>query len=155
MRSWSKSRMKKVLKFLFLPYEKKKLLGQSLMTVGAIRLSLWLFPFKALNRWLCAFATADADDRKIEWNVVDNVASAVQMCSRCVPYASCLTQALAARTLLGLRGQSSELKIGVGRDEDGKFMAHAWVEIDGKIIIGELTHHQSFNVLRSSGSAAI
>jgi hypothetical protein len=147
--------MKKVLKFLFLPYQKKKLLGQSLITLSAIRLSLWMFPFKVLNRWLCAFAATESDDRVFEWNVIENVTAAVQMCSRCVPYASCLTQALATRTLLGLRGQYSQLKIGVGRDEDGKFMAHAWVEIDGKIIIGKLPQHHSFNVLKSSGSATI
>lgn len=147
--------MKKILKFLFLPYQKKKLLGQSLIAVSAVRLSLWVFPFKALNHWLGFFAAADSDDRKVESNVVEDVANAVQACSRYVPYASCLTQALAARTLLGLRGQNSQLKIGVDRDEEGKFMAHAWVEIDGKIIIGKLSRHHSFNVLKSSGSAAI
>lgn len=147
--------MKKVLKFFSLPYQKKKLLGQSLITVIAIRLSLWIIPFKTLNRCLCAFDATESDDRVIERNVIDSVTAAVQFCSRCVPYASCLTQALAARTLLGLRGQYSQLKIGVGRDEDGKFMAHAWVEIDGKIIIGKLPYHHSFNVLKSSGSAAI
>ncbi len=138
-----------------MPYQKQKLLGQTLIAVSSIRLSLWLFPFKALNQWLSNFASTNSDDRKVEWNVVDNVTSAVQACSLYVPYASCLTQALAVRTLLGLRGQSSQLKIGVDRDEDGKFMAHAWVEINGKIIIGKLPHHHNFNVLRSSGSAAI
>jgi hypothetical protein len=138
-----------------LPYQKQKLLGQSLIAVSSIRLSLWIFPFKALNQWLSTFASTDSDDRKVEWNVVDNVTSAVQACSLYVPYASCLTQALAVRTLLGLRGQDSQLKIGVDKDEDGKFLAHAWVEIDGKIIIGKLPHHHNFNVLRSTGSAVI
>lgn len=147
--------MKKILKFLFLPYQKKKLLGQSLITISAIRLSLWIFPFKALNRWLGNFVAEKSDAPVIEWNVIENVTAAVQMCSCYVPYASCLTQALAARTLLGLKGQYSQLKIGVGRDEDGKFMAHAWVEVNGKIIIGELPHHRRFNVLSYSGSAAI
>jgi len=147
--------MKKVLKFLSLPYQKKKLLIQLLIAVIMIRLSLWLFPFKALNHWLCAFAATESDDQMVEWNVVDNVATAIQACSRYVPYASCLTQALAARTLLGLKGQNSQLKIGVGRDEDGKFMAHAWVEVDGKIIIGKLPNQRLFNVLSYSGSATI
>jgi hypothetical protein len=147
--------MNKIFKFLFLPFQKKKLLIQSLIAVGVIRLSLWVFPFKALNRWLSAFAATDSGDPKVEWSVVENVASAVRECSRYVPYASCLTQALAVRTLLGLRRQNSQLKIGVDRDEDGKFMAHAWVEIDGKIIIGKLPLHQRFNVLESSGSVTI
>lgn len=138
-----------------MPYQKKKLLGQSLIAVSSIRLSLWVFSFKALNHWLGTFAPTNSDEREVEWSVIDNVTSAVRFCSLYVPYASCLTQALAVRTLLGLRGQSSELKIGVDRDEDGKFMAHAWVEIDEKIIIGKLPHHHNFNILRSSGSAVI
>lgn len=147
--------MKKILKFIFLPYQNKKLLSQSLIAVSVIRLSLWVFPFKTLNHWLCTFAAADSGDGKVESSVIDNVASAVQICSRHIPYASCLTQALAARTILGLRGQYSQLKIGVDRDENGKFMAHAWVEVDGKIVIGKLPGHHNFNVLRSSGTAAI
>lgn len=146
--------MQKILKFLFLPYQKKKLLSQSLIAVSVIRLSLWVFPFKALNSWLSSFAPTNSDDRQTQWNVIDNVTSAVRACSRYVPYASCLTQALATRTLLGLRGQNSQLRIGVDRDKDDNFMAHAWVEIDGKIIIGKLPHH-SFQVLKSSGSVSI
>lgn len=138
-----------------MPYQKKKLLSQSLIAVIVIRLSLWIFPFKTLNQWLCSFASTKSDGQKIEWDDVGRVTSSIEACSRYVPYASCLTQALAARTLLALRGQNSELKIGVDRDKDGRFMAHAWVEIDGKIIIGKLPHHNSFNVLRSSGSATI
>jgi len=65
------------------------------------------------------------------------IAGAVRSAARLVPGASCLTQALAARVLLEQGGHSSRLHIGVSR-EHGDFEAHAWVEHDGSIIIGEI-----------------
>ena len=66
--------------------------------------------------------------------------------------ASCLTQALATRTLLNLKGQKSHLKIGVDKDKKENFEAHAWIEKEGKIIIGKLPRHQQrFVILNLNG----
>lgn len=147
--------MKRLFKFFLLPFKKKVLLGESLFLIWIIRLSLWLLPFRQLNKWLTYLGSPDTTNNKIDWLVVKNVTNSVRSCSRYVPYASCLTQALATRTLLRLRGQSSGLKIGVDKDENNKLMAHAWIEIDGKIIIGKLPRHQRFTTLTSSGSVVI
>ena len=147
--------MKKLFKVFLLPYRKKKLLGQSLFLVWVIRISLWLFPFRWLNEWLSRFDKFVPDNRQANWIVINSVVRSVRACSRFVPYASCLTQALAAQTLLRLRGQDSMLKIGVDKDENGKLMAHAWIEVDGKIIIGKLPQHRRFTVLNSSSSVVI
>ena len=56
--------------------------------------------------------------------------------SRRVPKATCLTQAIALRTLLARDGKESELRIGVAKAEDGRLEAHAWLESDGRIVIG-------------------
>ena len=50
---------------------------------------------------------------------------------------TCLTQALAAYVLLRRRGCETNLRIGVSRDPTGKFAAHAWLEQEGAILIGE------------------
>lgn len=68
----------------------------------------------------------------------DRVVWAVRTTSRYVPAASCLTQALAAHTLLDRRGLENELRIGVARNERREFEAHAWIEIDGEVVLGEL-----------------
>ena len=49
---------------------------------------------------------------------------------------NCLVQALAAAVLLGRHGYSSRLRLGVARAPDGRLEAHAWVERDGKLLLG-------------------
>lgn len=141
--------MKSLYKFLFLGYEEKKLLCQSLFLLCAIRVSLSLFQFQRLNKILSCESLEDFKRQSSDWLVIKEVIRSVRQCSHYVPYATCLTQAMTARTLLGLRGQSSELKIGVTKNATGKLEAHAWIEVDGQIVIGKLLHHQRFAVLRS------
>ena len=42
-----------------------------------------------------------------------------------------------AQYLLLIKGVDAFLRLGVSRNAKGKFDAHAWVEVDGKIVIGE------------------
>ena len=147
--------MRKLLRFLFLPYQEKKLLSQSLFLVVGIRLSLWIFPFRWLNNWLSGLGSPNLNNQLTDWSVIGKVTRSVRLCSRHVPQASCLTQALATQTLLRLKGLDSQLKFGVDKDENEKLMAHAWIEVDGKIIIGKLSYHRRFNVLNHSTSVVI
>lgn len=148
--------MRKLFRFLFYPYRKKKLLAQSLFLIWIIRIGLWLFSFKKLNAWLSlSGSNVSAGGGQTDWDTVERVVRSVKACSRYVPYASCLTQALATRRLLEIRGQHPELKIGVKKDEDEKFAAHAWIEIDGRIIIGKHPFHNQYLVLESLGSAVL
>jgi hypothetical protein len=39
-------------------------------------------------------------------------------------------------TLLARRGCHATVRIGVARSETGELQAHAWVEVDGSIVIG-------------------
>lgn len=64
------------------------------------------------------------------------IAWMVRAVSRRLPGTTCLHRALATRILLAEHGHESEMKIGVQRDEEGVFRAHAWIEIDGRPIRG-------------------
>lgn len=56
---------------------------------------------------------------------------------RFLPERPCLTQALVLQYLLLRRGDdTAELHIGVTKGEDGSLEAHAWVERDGRVLIG-------------------
>jgi hypothetical protein len=79
--------------------------------------------------------------------VVRRVASSVRRASRYVPAATCLTQALATQSLLAQRGQVSILRIGVTKGPEGELKAHAWVESNGRIIIGQQKDLRSYTVL--------
>jgi hypothetical protein len=64
------------------------------------------------------------------------IASKVARVSQFVPKATCLTQAIAALILLNLKNYPATLRIGVARNNEGRFEAHAWVESDGNVVIG-------------------
>lgn len=55
---------------------------------------------------------------------------------RLFPNSPCLTQAVIIHRLFLRNGQSAELRIGVRKDQKGKFEAHAWVESEGEVVIG-------------------
>jgi hypothetical protein len=76
---------------------------------------------------------------------------AVTVASRYVPAATCLTQALATQILLSRRGHPTSLRIGVGRSEAGEFQAHAWVECQGRVVIGGIKALSRYTPLLSLG----
>ncbi|WP_292291038.1 lasso peptide biosynthesis B2 protein [Marivita sp.] len=67
---------------------------------------------------------------------VGRVVWAVHHAARLVPRASCLTQGLAAQIMLARRGLPSTLHIGVKKDTETPFEAHAWLTFRGRIILG-------------------
>ena len=73
---------------------------------------------------------------------------AVQVASRYVPRATCLTQALTAQALLGFGGIPTSVRIGVAK-EAGGFEAHAWVESGGKILMGGTESAQKYTQMLS------
>lgn len=61
---------------------------------------------------------------------------AVEGASRCVPMATCLTQAIAAMLLVRLFGERAQFCLGVAPTEAGALRAHAWLECEGYPILG-------------------
>jgi hypothetical protein len=67
---------------------------------------------------------------------------------RILPDRPCLTKALTAYVLLARRGGSStKLQIGVRRRSDGTLDAHAWLEREGKVIIGGNASPSTYSIL--------
>ncbi len=103
-----------------------------LPVVAATRLGLALFSYRTVRGWIPdhgrELPSAPETARRIGW--------AVRNAARLVPGASCLTQALAAQYLLARAGCRSHLQVGVARDPAGRFLAHAWLVSDGKVVIG-------------------
>jgi hypothetical protein len=74
----------------------------------------------------------------------DRIAWAANAVDTRLPRSTCLTRAMAASLLLTLHGHPTTLRLGVAR-EDGELAAHAWLESNGRIVIGEAG---TFTVLR-------
>jgi hypothetical protein len=67
---------------------------------------------------------------------VERLAWAVGVASRFVPKATCLAKALAVHVLLQQAGYEVFLHIGVTNNEEGNLKAHAWIESQGRVLIG-------------------
>jgi len=141
--------MKKFLNFFRLPFAEKLLLGESLVLVALIGFGLRLIPFKFFKKSLRKRLAEEAKQAPIDWKLINLIVRSVRSVSRFVPFASCLPQALTAMFLIKLKGQHTELKIGVAKDENQLFKAHAWLETNGRIIIGKLPAHRQYKVLDS------
>jgi len=122
-------------KFLSLPALERYILLKAFLLSSIIRLGLWLLPFRTLQRTLerlfhnpVTSQKQSPSPEKFSWAVV--------AVSRYVPSATCLAQALTLQALLSREGIHSDLGIGVARDDATGITAHAWVEIDGTVIIG-------------------
>ena len=123
-------------KFLHIPPWDRRLLIKAGVTVGAVRIGLWVLPFRTLQLIVSATTKMADEVQKADPATINRVVWAVWTARRYVPAATCLTQALATQVLLGRRGQPACLRVGVMKGKDGQLQAHAWVESDGVVIIG-------------------
>ncbi len=64
---------------------------------------------------------------------------------------NCLVQALAATTWLQLLGYPAYLWIGVQRPIDVALAAHAWVELEGRTVLGQAPHASYTRLLAWAG----
>jgi len=125
--------MRRLHKFLSLPSGDQKLLMTAFFLVATVRLGLWFFPFSWVRRTASSASRARPHPTPIS---VLRLAGSIDLASRYVPRATCLTKALAAQILLTRSGHKPLLRIGVRRDSGGNFQAHAWLENDGMVIGG-------------------
>jgi hypothetical protein len=115
----------------------------TLLLVWVIRVGLWTLPFPVMRKLVAKAARPPVqangqalDSHSSSRLSVMQLKWSVQAASRCVPQATCLTQALSLQILMVRRGHDADVHIGVAKDEAGKFEAHAWVESEGQILIG-------------------
>lgn len=119
------------------------LLG-ALPLVACVRLGLWVLPWRVTRRLAQRLSTPG---RAAAGTAVDvgAVTRAVSRAARRVPRATCLTQAIATSVMLGRRGVPATIRFGAARDTSGRFIAHAWVEAQGRIVIGGVTSPQRYS----------
>ena len=139
--------MSRVLRFSQASARERSVLVRSFIWIALYRIGLWVLPFSVTRRW--ALGQVETNSKVNDEQMVTEIIRSVRFASKFVPHASCLTQALAARKLLGECGQSAELKFGVTKS-DGNFEAHAWLEMDGRIVLGKQRMHSRYAVLGSN-----
>ena len=95
-----------------------------------------LLPYR---RWrLIALRTSRVRSPTIAHAVTrERIVHAVDEASRLMPFGkNCLVRAITARGMLALYGYQSRLIIGVAKSPAGDLESHAWLEHNGKVVIG-------------------
>jgi hypothetical protein len=127
--------MGRVLKYLRLRAAERHLLLKVTLLLWVIRLALWLLPFRIVRHMVSRFSDLRVADACSQQNA-EAILWAVRLGSRYVPAATCLTQALVGKLLLARRGLDATLRVGVAFSDSGSLQAHAWVESNGRIVLG-------------------
>ena len=98
--------------------------------VALTRLMLWVFPLEKVRKKISRRKTF------ARLQPLESTTWAVCAASHRIPRATCLVQAIALQTLLQEQGISTYLVIGVTMGQEDNFQSHAWVEHEGRILIG-------------------
>lgn len=77
---------------------------------------------------------------------VSDITWAISAAGRRMGGATCLAEAAVAHTMLRRHGHHARLRIGVRRGES-VLEAHAWVECDGTVVMGELPEMTGYAML--------
>jgi hypothetical protein len=124
--------MRQLVKFLNLRNEDKILAISCALCVAQYAIALSVIPYSRVDRlWPARVRnTARGGD-------VRRIARFVVTASKIIPRATCLPQALAGRAMLARHGHASTIRIGVApSEENGRFVAHAWLLSEGVTVLG-------------------
>jgi hypothetical protein len=139
---------RRITRFLQSPARERWLFLRAALVLAAVRVAVWLLPLKTTLRLI-----SRVRDRRGPFQVdeprVHELTQAVRRAGRVIPKANCLPQALAGQILLGRGGHESEVRIGVCQDPERGFEAHAWLEHQGEVVLGELPDMARFSPMPS------
>jgi hypothetical protein len=127
--------MRRLRKFLALPARKKALFVKVALLLGLVRIGLKTLPFQKIRSLVDRISEPSKYAKESPAEAVEDIIRAVDVIGCRMP-GSCLTQALAARVLLGRRGLDTRLHIGAVKEDEGGFLAHAWLESGGEVVVG-------------------
>lgn len=105
------------------------------LVVAGIRIGLWVLPGRIVLRLVSRLAARPSSASSSRITTAD-IVWAVDAISRRIPGATCLTQAIAAKLLLDLVGEHVQFCLGVAHTPDGTLRAHAWLEQNGRALLG-------------------
>jgi hypothetical protein len=139
--------MDKVKKFMQLSQREKWLFLQVAFWLIAAKIGLYLLPFERLRRWMAHFGEPRAEH--MSHKEMGAIIQAIERIARFLtPFGiNCLPQALVGHMLLRRKGFDVQLKIGVRKEPCDKLIAHAWLEYEGQVIMGDLGNLRQFTAL--------
>jgi Transglutaminase-like superfamily len=125
----------RLVSFFRLPFSDQALLIRATLAVVNAKLATRTLPLPKAR----AIVTRQ---QRLGWTGVpvraDRIVWAVETASQAIPgMKNCLVQAVAAEAMLIQAGYPCELRVGVAKKGPDELIAHAWVESEGRVVIGE------------------
>jgi hypothetical protein len=133
-------------KYLRLTADERRLLRQAAFWLLKMRILLSTAPYERAQRLADQPQTASPDPLLTG----KTIGRAVDRAAKAIPRATCLVKALAAQAMLTRAGFRPTLELGVARSATKEFEAHAWLELDGAIVVGG-QERAKFAALRKRG----
>jgi hypothetical protein len=143
--------MNKVKRFIGASTHEKTMAAQTLFWLWFFGLRNTILPYRVTKRWLSEEIGDYSTVRLRDEMTIRKVTGLVRLLKQYAPRANCLTQALATKAVLRSYGQNANIRLGVVRS-DISIDAHAWVEIEGHIILGKQPNNSRYSILRSGTS---
>jgi len=122
------------------------LIMRTLLWLWFFRLRDLTLPYWLTRKWISEEVAEKPAQGLANDALIVEVTSTIRKCKRYVPGATCLTKALAARAILRHYGQTACIRIGVAK-ADTLIDAHAWVEVDGRIVFGRQPNWARYSVM--------
>jgi hypothetical protein len=120
----------------------RRLIAEAMALLPVVHALQSVLPFK---RWRALLEDVPLARLHVERASVDQIAWAVEAARRWLPGEyKCLPGAYAAHLMLRRHGHASNVHVGVGRDAAGKVEAHAWVDCQGRTVVGLVENMERF-----------
>lgn len=130
-----------------------RLLLKTYLLLNLIRLALWGLSFSRLQVWVAHLShrpgKTAASPSNNSWCAV--VWAIDQATCYSPGKAKCLARAFTAEILLKRRGYQPELNFGVLKSPMESFQAHAWIDLQGETILGQLPNLTDYTILPKLG----
>jgi len=148
--------IKKIKIFFKLNWKSKLFFVKVYMLCGYYRFVMLFVPFNKIAKKMGVLGLETKEEVNIIYGkYILNVRKYVMWASTNTPWQSlCMVQALTAQKLLNEKKISSTIYFGLGKDNDDKPIAHAWLKHGGKIVVGEKGMNR-FSVVAIFGSEFI
>jgi Transglutaminase-like superfamily len=142
--------MKKIQKFWYLDRSIRYLLVESFFLLNSIWFGFLFLKFPLLQKLLGKIGKSRSDLPAHPAISIDKIVWGVEVSTQLSPGgAKCLARALTVHTLMQRQGYDPKLQIGVIKNPLEELKAHAWVEYQGKVVIGNLSDLEKYGTLHS------
>jgi hypothetical protein len=142
--------MKQILRFVRLAPQDRNLFLKTYILLTLVRLGLLLRSFNRLCKLLERFSGFNPSSASDHPLLIRRIAWAVDASCKLMPGSvKCLARAMTMKTLLDLHHCPSKLMIGVDKNNVNQLEAHAWVEYEGHVVMGQLHDLSRFKPLPS------